>query len=77
MIKPDSIIQEIIRVPESEADTYVGPRNIRRLEKDKLEGFGVMPGVIPDVCYPCPFVGREYVLMVFSLILVSWDWMMM
>ena len=49
IIKPDSVIREIIRVPESEADTFVGPRNIRRLERDTLEGFGVMPGVIPDV----------------------------
>lgn len=52
VIKPDSIIREILRVPESEADTFVGPRNIRRLERDTLEGFGVMPGVIPDVCHP-------------------------
>jgi hypothetical protein len=49
MITPDNVIREIIRVPESEADTFVGPRNIRRLERDVLEGFGVMPGVIPDV----------------------------
>jgi len=49
MIRPDNVIREIIRVPESEADTFVGPRNIRRLERDVLEGFGVMPGMIPDV----------------------------
>lgn len=52
IIKPDSVIREIIRVPDSEADTFVGPRNIRRLERDTLEGFGVMPGVIPDVPHP-------------------------
>jgi len=49
IIKPDSIIRDILRVPESEADTFVGPRNIRRMERETLEGFGVMPGVIPDV----------------------------
>lgn len=43
----------MMRVPESEADTFVGPKNIRRLERDTLEGFGVMPGVIPDVKHPC------------------------
>lgn len=48
-IKQDSIIREILRVPESEADTFVGPKTIRRLERDTLEGFGVMPGIIPDV----------------------------
>ena len=52
IIKPDSVIREIIRVPDSEADTFVGPRNIRRLERDTLEGFGVMPGIIPDVPHP-------------------------
>jgi len=52
VIKSDTIIREILRVPESEADTFVGPRNIRQLERDTLEGFGVMPGVIPDVCLP-------------------------
>jgi hypothetical protein len=51
IIKPDSIIREIIRVPESEADTFVGPKNIRRMERDTLEGFAVMPGIIPDVLY--------------------------
>ena len=51
VIKPDSVIREIIRVPEQEADTFVGRANIRQLERDVLEGFGVMPGVIPDV-YP-------------------------
>jgi hypothetical protein len=51
-IKPDSVIREIIRVPEQEADTFVGRANIRRLERDVLEGFGVMPGVIPDVYIP-------------------------
>ena len=55
MIRPDNVIREIIRVPESEADTFVGPRNIRRLEKDVLEGFGVMPGMIPDV-FSFPFI---------------------
>jgi hypothetical protein len=49
IIKPDSIIREILRVPESEADTFVGPRNIRKMERETLEGFGVMPGIIPDV----------------------------
>jgi hypothetical protein len=51
IIKPDSIIRQLLKVPESEADTFVGPRNIRRLERETLEGFGVMPGLIPDV-YP-------------------------
>ena len=55
IIKPDNVIREIIRVPESEADTFVGPRGIRRFERDVLEGFGVMPGVIPDVLsLSCP-----------------------
>lgn len=49
VIKPESIIRELLQVPESEADTFVGPRNIRRLEREVLEGFGVMPGIIPDV----------------------------
>jgi hypothetical protein len=49
IIKQDSIIREMLRVPESEADTFVGPNKIRRLERDALEGFGVMPGIIPDV----------------------------
>jgi len=51
IIKPDSVIRDILRVPESEADTFVGPRHIRKLERETLEGFGVMPGVIPDVCF--------------------------
>ena len=58
IIRPDSRIREDIRVPESEADTFVGPKNIRRLERDTLEGFGVMPGVIPDVGIPSLCVGR-------------------
>jgi hypothetical protein len=49
IIKPDAVIREIIRVPDSEADTFVGPRNIRRLESEALEVFSVVPGVIPDV----------------------------
>ena len=49
IIKPDNVIRSILQVPESEADTFVGPRNIRRLDRDTLEGFGVMPGIIPDV----------------------------
>jgi Rox3 mediator complex subunit len=69
VITPDSIIREILRVPESEADTFVGPRNIRRLERDVLEGFGVMPGVIPDV--RTTYDGIDY-----SLMRVCWDWMM-
>jgi len=51
IIKPDSIIRDILRVPEGEVDTYVGPKNIRRLERETLlDGFNIMPGVIPDVC---------------------------
>lgn len=51
IIKPDSMIRDILRVPEGEVDTFVGPRNIRRLERESLvEGFNIMPGVIPDVC---------------------------
>jgi len=49
IIKPDNVIREMLRVPESEADTFVGPRNIRRLDRDTLEGFAVLPGIIPDV----------------------------
>lgn len=77
MIKSDTIIREILRVPESEADTFVGPRNIRRLERDTLEGFGVMPGVIPDVCLLlfCLCLLGICVDGV-SLILVCWDWTM-
>jgi hypothetical protein len=52
IIKPDSLIRDILKVPESEADTVVGPRNIRRFERETLEGFGVMPGTIPDVRTP-------------------------
>ena len=52
VIKPDSIIREIIRVPESEADTFVGRKNIKRPGKETLEGFAIMPGVIPDVSSP-------------------------
>ena len=53
VIKPESVIREVLQVPESEADTFVGPRNIRRLEREALEGFGVMPGIIPDVSNTC------------------------
>ena len=74
LIKPDSIIRDILRVPEGEVDTYVGPKNIRRLERETLlEGFNIMPGVIPDVCwgFAC------YMMLTFgcSLIRVCWGWM--
>lgn len=49
IIKPESVIRDMLRVPDSELDTFVGPRNIRRFERDVIEGFSVMPGVIPDV----------------------------
>jgi hypothetical protein len=50
IIKPDSMIRDVLRVPEGEVDTFVGPRNIRRLERETLlEGFNILPGVIPDV----------------------------
>jgi len=49
IVKPDNIIREMLRVPDSEADTFVGPRNIRRLDRETLEGFAVLPGTIPDV----------------------------
>ena len=51
IIKPDNVIREMLRVPESETDTFVGPRNIRRLDREALEGFAVLPGVIPDVSF--------------------------
>jgi Rox3 mediator complex subunit len=70
VIKSDTLIRDILRVPESEADTYVGPRNIRRLDRETLEGFGVMPGIIPDV----RFTLREGVDS--SLIRVCLDWTM-
>ena len=69
IIKPDSVIREILRVPESEADTFVGPKNIRKLERETLEGFGVMPGVIPDVCFRALYSSRAGCLW-FSSILV-------
>jgi hypothetical protein len=57
IIKPDSMIRDVLQVPEGEVDTFVGPRNIRRLERETLlEGFNILPGVIPDVPLCCSWV---------------------